>query len=233
MVRVGAEGIAGCRAAGTGPPLPSRTPTPSRRGSSCTQVTKSTAVSCLALTTHRAHGLPTPALPEPMLLCWAPHTLRPPRPRGNQTCQRPDRKLLLHWQPSGHRALWTGWQGLLHHPWGAQHLHCSLRMEQGPKTMAAGYPEGEGWNHAQPLLCPLGLWVSTEAVPFTLSASHALPCSLSPPHVSPPWHRGDALGPVDRICASSLLSDGDHTASQSSWPKDGSLPSSHKHPLCA
>ena len=75
MVRVGAEGLAGCRAAGTGPPLPSLTLTPSRGGSSCTQVTKSTAVSCLTLKTHHAHGLPTPALPEPMLLCWAPHTL--------------------------------------------------------------------------------------------------------------------------------------------------------------
>lgn len=85
----------------------------------------------------------------------------------------------------------------------------------------------------QPLFCPLGLWVSTEAVPFTFSASRALSCSLSLPHVPPSWPKGDALGPVDRIYESSLLSDGGQIASQSSWPENRPLPSSHKHPLCA
>ena len=130
----GSQGAGGPQSCWDRAPLPSLTPPPSRRGSSCTQVTKSTAVSYLALKTQHAHGLPTPALPEPMLLCWAPHPL---------TASTPLRKLDLsearpRWQPSGHRALWTGWQGLLHHHWGAQHLHCSLRMEQGPETMAAG-----------------------------------------------------------------------------------------------
>ena len=70
MVRVGAEGLAGCRAAGTGPPLPSLTPTPSRGGSSCTQVTKSTAVSCLTLKTmHMA----CPHLPSLNPCCSAGH----------------------------------------------------------------------------------------------------------------------------------------------------------------
>ena len=53
-----------------------------------------------------AHGLPTPALPEPMLLCWAPHTLT-----ASTSLRKPD---LSEAEPEAPTSLATLWaQGSL------------------------------------------------------------------------------------------------------------------------